>query len=158
MGALTEAEIMACLSENFRLAAEYCEDLARLPKKGPTYIKLRQSLKLLEGACRQAAHWREDARWLKIGMDMAHVHEKAGGWLRGYTDREGRHISIAPGQMNPLFKKLAESLRSSHAGVERLRTMKTNKVGAILPVSARRPVVTSGYKKSQGGILIPSGV
>src|ERR1700751_4496145 len=67
MGRPTEADIFD-LSENFRLAAEDCEKLARLPKKGRAYTSLRNKLELLEGACRQAVAWRDDARWLHIGM------------------------------------------------------------------------------------------
>jgi hypothetical protein len=71
MGALTEPEIFDCLRTNFRLAANLCVELATKPRKGPNYNKLREALKLIEGAARQAAYWRSDARWLQIGLQMA---------------------------------------------------------------------------------------
>lgn len=169
MGALTEVEIFACLRENFRLAAQYCEDLAKLPAKGPTYIKLRESLKLLEGCCKQASAWREDTRWLGFGLMMAECHKRAGDWLRGITTDEGVHIKLAPRHINQLFSMLAENLRGLAAIAEKCRTDRTNKVGMILPEVQRAPLRTQGRQVSvllpqpkpnisPNGLLLPHGV
>ena len=169
MGALTEVEIFSCLTSNFKLAAEHCEDLAKLPRKGPTYKKLRDELKLLEGACRQAAYWRQDARWLQIGLYMEEVHKRAGGWLRGYKNQAGQHITIREGQLHPLFMKLADNLRKGQAAAERLRNRKTGIAGTILPKPMRaphrdtRPVQVMlppsapGERRTASGLIIPAG-
>lgn len=161
MGALTEAEIMDCLSENFTLAAQYCDDLARLPRKGPSYQALRQSLGLIEGAARQAAVWRQDTRWLQIGLYVAEAHKRAGGWLRGYKTPDGIRITIREGQLHPLFLKLAENLRAGHRKAEEFKNKATGRVGMILPKAAsthnlpHRETSPVGYRKSSGGILLP---
>lgn len=163
MGALTEPEIFDCLRTNFRLAAQCSEDLATLPKKGPTYRKLREALKLIEGAARQAAYWRQDARWLQIGLQAAHVHQTAGEWLRGVKQPNGGRRPIPEGEKHPLFVKLAEVLRAGLVRAEQYRTAKTGRVGTILPVPLpgphrdTRPVSMAGLKRSKGGILIPAG-
>lgn len=158
MGQLTEQEIFDCLSTNFRLAAEDCEKLARLPRKGPTYTALRDRLGLLEGACRQAAAWREDSRWLTIGLYMAECHKRAGEWLRGIKVAPGQpRVKVAPGHMHPLFNKLAENLRSAHAMAEDFRTKATGKMGTILPevqAAPARDTTPVGWRR-QGGLIVP---
>lgn len=149
MGALTEPEIFACLTENFRLAAQHCEDLAKLTRKGPTYRKLRDELKLIEGAARQAAYWRQDARWLRIGLMMAEAHKRAGDWLRGIRDKEtGIWKKLPPGVLHPYFMKLAENLRSGQTLAEQFKNARTGITGMILP-PAYMP------KKSNGGVILP---
>ena len=157
MSALTEIEIFNCLSENFKLAAEHCEDLAKLPAKGPTYKKLIEELKLIEGACRQAGYWRQDDRWFRIGIYAEECHKKAGGWLR----------TFAPSKY---FLKLAEALRAGHVKAEEFKTKKTGQTGMLLtelnvgheaplrhqPISVILPKPEP--RKSPGGIIIPSGV
>src|SRR5260221_1451149 len=124
---LKEGEIFDCLSSNFRQAAECCDNLVVLPARGPTYMRLLEHLKLIEGACRQAACWREDAGgvgaplgqtgthgfealrmgeadamgWLECAHMIGECHKRAGAWLRGFYPR-------------PLFQKLAEVLREMH--------------------------------------------
>ena len=129
MGALTETEIFACLAENLTLAAEECERLAVLPAAGPTYNSLRHRLRLIEGACRQASAWREDTRWLPIGLMMHEAHERAGNWLRGFHPRK-------------LFLKLAENLRALAHIADDLRTKATGTVGMILPDVLSSPIRT----------------
>lgn len=158
MGKLTEAEIFDCLSTNFRLAAEDCEKLARSPRKGATYSALRDKLELLEGACRQASVWRQDARWLQIGIGMAEAHKRAGDWLRGIkiAGVPGR-IKVADGHMHPLFLKLAENLRLGHKKAEALRTKRTNRVGMILPAMGRapRPDTSPVGWRRPSGLIVP---
>ena len=158
MGALTEQEIFSCLSENFRLAAEDCEKLARVPRKGLIYQSLRDKLELLEGACRQAAHWRGDSRWLQIGLYMAKAHELSGEWLRGIrVTPNAPRVKIAAGHMHPLFVKLAENLRAAQAKAEEYRTKATGKMGTILPAvqaAPHRDTIPVGWRAS-GGLIVP---
>jgi hypothetical protein len=166
MGALSEQEIFGCLRENFALAAQHCEDLAKLPRKGPTYRLLREELKLIEGACRQASAWREDTRYLQIGMRMAEAHKRAGDWLRGVKIDKGPRRKIPPGQMHPMFMALSAGLRALAINVEGLRLNRTNRLGMILPKPAYVPRNTShsrvmlpiGMSRTPGGLLVPSGV
>jgi hypothetical protein len=158
MGALTEVEIFDCLKSNLRLAAQNCDKLAVSPRKGPIYRRLRDELRLIEGACRQAAFWRGDARWLRIGLYMAEVHKRAGDWLRGIKQTDGTRLKISTGQIHPLFLKLAENLRAAYVKADDFQNKRTNRIGAILPVPGEpphrdtRPV---GYERSTGGILLP---
>jgi hypothetical protein len=160
MGQLSEPEIFSCLSENFRLAAEDCEKLARSPRKGPTYAALRDKLELLEGACRQASVWRQDTRWLTIGLYMAKAHEISLEWLRGIKAGPGQpRIKVAAGHMHPLFVKLAENLREAHAKAEEFRTKATGKIGTILPETQRAPLRDTtpvGWRR-QSGLIVPAG-
>lgn len=160
MGALTESEIFNCLSENFSLAAEDCDKLAVSPRKGPTYRNLRERLELLEGACRQASVWRQDTRWLDIGLYMAKAHDLSLEWLRGIPAGPGRpRVKVAAGHMHPLFVKLAENLRAAHKKAEEFRTKATGKIGTILPETPRAPhrdTVPVGWR-NHGGLIVPAG-
>lgn len=152
MARLTEQEIVDCLITNFRLAAESCEALAKLPAKGPTYRRLREELKLCEGAARQLCYWREDARWLQIGLYMEECHKRAGGWLRGH------HPSR-------LFTMLADNLRAGLARAQELKDAKTGKAGAILPkpvetgrnVSSIAVALPEGMQQRPSGLIVPAG-
>lgn len=161
MGQLTEAEIFDCLTTNFRLAAEDCEKLARSPRKGPTYQSLRDKLELLEGACRQASVWRQDTRWLDIGLYMAKAHDLSLEWLRGIRAGPGLpRVKLAPGHIHPLFVKLAENLRAAQAKAEQFRTKATGKIGTILPDMQRAPLRDTnpvGWRRPSG-LIVPAGV
>ena len=160
MGALLEHEIVDCLTDNFKSAADSCDYLARSPKKGPRYAQLRRELKLIEGAARQMAHWREDARWLRVGLYMEEVHKRCGDWLRGVKQPDGSRRPIAPGQLHPLFVKCAEELRACLKMAETLRTKATGRVGAILPKLQQpdlRVGAPVGWRQSKGGVIMPGG-
>lgn len=149
----TEQEIFDCLAENFRLAAELCDKLATSPRRGRIYNEFRRTLKICEDNCRLAAYWRQDARWLQIGLMMEEAHKRAGKWLRGekMTDtRTGQFqgVVLYPRQ---LFNKLAENLRAGHKKSIELRDKKTNRVGMILPKPQRAPIRTSGRQ-----IVVPA--
>ena len=149
MGALTEREIIDCMETNLGLAIQNCEDLARLPLKGPSYVKLRENLKLIEGCCRQASAWREDTRWLNVGLVMAEAHKRAGDWLRGNKTPEGVRIKLAPGEMHPLFMKLADNLRSLQLACHQLRHQRVGKLGMILP-----PVLPAPHRDTRPSRVI----
>jgi len=160
MGQLTEVEIFDCLKTNLRLAAQSCDQLAISPRKGRTYAKLREELRLVEGACRQAAFWRGgDARWLRIGMLMAEAHKRAGDWLRGIKQPDGTRIKVAQGHLHPLFVKLAENLRAAYVRADEFQNKRTNRIGPILPTPQppphrdTRPV---GYQRLPSGVIMPT--
>lgn len=154
MSALTEREIFACLAENFALAAEKCAILAWHPLRGFVYLEFIKELKLIEGACEQASTWREDTRWLRIGMMMAEVHKRAGHWLRTSPTKETRDAALKK------FKMLAENLRMFAREAEDLRDRATEKLGMILPDPMpgphrdTRPVQVI----TPGGVIIPDGM
>lgn len=162
MAKLTEAEIFDCLETNFRLAAEHCEDLAKLPRKGPTYKKLIEELKLCEGACRQAAVWREDSRWFPIGLLMEEAHKRAGNWLRGVPQPGGGSRPLAEGVLHPCFMKLADNLRLALKLAMQTKTQATHHRGMILPAQLpgpHRDTVPVGWTpalaRTSGGIILP---
>jgi hypothetical protein len=159
MGDLSEIEVLDCLKTNLRLAAQSCDKLAVSPRKGPAYVALRDQLRLTEGACRQVAYFRGgDTRWLKIGMFMAECHKRAGNWLRGTKQPNGARVKVAPGQIHPLFTKLALNLRAAYAKAEELRTKRTNSIGPIMPVmgpAPHRDTRPAGWSRSPGGLIGP---
>jgi hypothetical protein len=166
---ITEAEIWDCLRTNFRLAAEHCDDLAKLPAQGPTYQLLLGELSLIEGACRQAAHWREDAGgvtlppgqpgahgfeavrlgetdsagWLDVAHMMGEVHKRCGGWIRGRYPRE-------------LFQKMAQVMREMLRQLERRWEQPLRKVGANLPTALPAPHRDT-IPVSMSGLVLPPG-
>lgn len=150
--AITEQTVFECLSDNLRMAAEDCRKLAWHPKRGFVYDHMRRSLKLVEGACRQAYYLRDyDARWLYLGLQMEEAHKRAGNWVRDLASKDGRKVA------HPLFQKLAEVLEKAHQDCERIRTTATGKIGPILPAPEplhreTRPVQV----KTPGGIILPA--
>lgn len=149
MGALTEREIFSCLAENFALAAENAGKLAWNPRRGFIYAEFLKEIRLIEGACTQASTWREDSRWLRIGMMMGEVHRRAGAWLRGSRTKEERK------EADKRFKKLADNLRMFAREAEDLRDRATGRVGMILPEPLEGPhrdtrpvqVMTPGFRR-----------
>ncbi len=157
MARLTEIEIFDRMQESLRAAEQACRDLATSPIKGPNYEILRKHLGLIEGCCRQASVWREDTRWLPIGMMMAEAHRRAGDWLRGIKLPDGGRRSLAPGEMHPNFVKLAENLKALLVSVARLKTARTGRRGMILP----QPMVAPHRDfrpvqvRTPGGVFLP---
>lgn len=150
MGALTETEIFDCLETNLRAAAQHADDLAATPRFGGAYIKLREELMLIEGACRQASVWREDARWLPVGMMMHETHQRAGDWLRSKQPKK-------------LFSRLAENIRAFLVVVQNLRHKRTGRSGMIVPKPAhvvrtegRAVQVPGGYDMRPSGLIVPA--
>lgn len=152
MGRLTEREIFSKMAEGFALCAGYADKIAILPQTGPIYDKLRRELKLVEGTCRQAAYWRQDTRWLRIGMMMEEAHKRAGSWLRGIKKEVNGELVIVH-YPRELFTKLADQLRGCEKIAIELRDKRPPKLGLILPETPSlgklphrdtRPVSTSG--------------
>lgn len=144
MARLTETEIFDCLVTNFREAAEHCDNLAKLPAQGPTYTKLRENLRLIEGAARQAAGWRDDARWLKVGMDAARCHQVCGDWIRAHAARK-------------LFLTLGTAMRKLQRHTEGLQHKATGRRGTILPIIKPGPHRdTRPVQVSTSGLILPA--
>lgn len=136
MTGTTEVELFDQLISNLKAAISECETLAVLPFRGPAYIRLRENFKLMEGSCRQIAQWREDSRWLPLGLYFEECHQKAMKWV---AENAPPHV----------FKFLTVQLTGAFVMVERLRTAKTGKLpegyvrqgvlGAILPQPLEGP-------------------
>lgn len=144
MGVLTETEIFDSLRTNLKSAAQHCVDLARLPAQGPTYSKLVEELREIEGAARQAGHWRTDMRWMQFGYEMARFHDRIGECIRSRVARA-------------IFLAMAELMRAKLKEMEVLRDARTGRRGAILPKPLpkhrdTRPV----YVQRPSGLLIPA--
>lgn len=155
MSDLTENEVLDRMKTSLREAIDACRQLAVKSVKGQPYETLREHLLMIEGCCRQLAAFRGDTRWLPIGKLMAECHQKAGGWLRGYKDREsGIRIMTAAGERNKLFLMLAVNLADIHDSASTLYTAKTGTTGAILPGTRAetrrdgRPALTQPKPKS----------
>lgn len=121
---LTEREIFDRLTQSLKRAISLCNDIARQPKSGPQFIALRAELKLVEGACRQAAVWREDTRWLAVGIKAEQAHQYARIWLDRPTV-----------QSKKLFTLLAAVLRRWFVELSAVRDSKVGRSGIILPES-----------------------
>lgn len=167
MGQLAEVEIFDRMIESLRASIQACRDLAVKPLKGLSYRKLQEHLPLVEGACRQAAHWRADARWLKLGLMMEEAHRRSGDWLRGVRDPEtGMYRKIPEGVRHPMFVKLAENLESLLDSARKLRVAATGVIGRpILPRVEEGPHrqvrdnyavrLPDGVERRPSGLLIP---
>jgi len=163
MSALTETEIFDCLADNFKSAVRHCEQLARTPRTGAAYHALREELRLIEGAARQASAWREDSRWLQIGLYVAEAHKRAGNWLRGAKLPDGTKIKLSDKDRFTLFNMLADVLRKGQRRAEDFRTKATGRVGMILPEvlpGPHRDTKPMGWtaQVSKGGIILPDGM
>lgn len=143
---LRESEIMERLVTSFREAAEHCEALALQQNRvaGQRYVKLREHLMLIEGACRQAAMWRDDSRWLQIGVYASDCHKKCGDWLRFKT--RGR-----------MFGKLAENMRMMLKAAQEMKDRATGVRGAILPATPKYEPVNRQIQVRSSGLIIPAG-
>jgi hypothetical protein len=161
MGALTEVEIFDCMYDNLQKAAQHAVDLAKLPAQGPTYQKFREEMLLIEGCCRQASAWREDSRWLGVGMVIAQALARTGNWLRGYRV-EGTMGKVF--YSRDLYLMLADNLRGIAKVIEGLRHNATGQMGMILPEmpnvsrTQSRPVQVlapaPAEVRSPGGIIL----
>lgn len=155
MGSLSEREIFDRMSGCLRDAVSCCVQISKNRRRGALYDKLRKNLKLAGDCCRQAAYWRQDARWLPIDTLLAEAHKKAGDWLRGYKDPySGARTMLAPKLVNDLFFKLAQQLAALHNAVADLRDKRTNRVGLILP----QPRAEPGVRHRPQRVTLPPGM
>ena len=105
-------------------AADDCRLLAVLPAQGPTFARLRERLKLAEGACRQMCWWRDDTRWLYLAPMLEQTHQMVLEMIRMHAARQ-------------LFLKLEHTLRKLIRDADILENAKTGHVGMILPESQK---------------------
>jgi len=156
MSDLTEKEIFDCLSENFRLAAENCLKIATSPKRGKIYRELIDQLSLIEGASRQACHWRGDTRWLDIADKAAYAQKFSGDWLRRYNSEKSIWF------LKKLFVQLGLLMNFGFKLSLDLKDKKTGILGPILPENMKSSLIKGDrnicMRISNGGIIIPDGV
>lgn len=117
---LTEQEIADKLRDSLKGAAADAKLLASLPAQGPTYMRLRDRLGEAETACRMMAYWREDTRWLAMGLKMEEAHQRCRGWIVSHRAR-------------PIFLMFAEKLQDMTQMVSVMETRKTGRAGLIMP-------------------------
>lgn len=142
MATLSEAEIFDRLRTSLRSAADLCEKLASEPSQGPNYLAIRDELDLIEGASRQAAYWRGDARWLRFGYEMARFQARIGDAIRSHMARD-------------IFKAMAVKIRDALAEADQLRTARTGRRGLILPKPQPGPLRHRPVQvKTPGGIIL----
>jgi hypothetical protein len=117
----TETELFDCLIGNLKSARA---DVALMADpsilRGPLYFRVKEALKLVEGSARQIAHWREDSRWLKIGLAAEVAHQMVRQWVER---REGPKA----------YTFMAIQMQRWLNLVEVIRHAKTGKLGLILP-------------------------
>jgi hypothetical protein len=143
---LTEQEIFDCLGENLLKASDRARLIARYPASGRNFMELRTSLKLAEGACRQAGHWRGDARWVKVAVFLEQAHQLARGWLH--------RPSVST---KKLFVYLADALLRMARDLDELETKATGQHGTILtPYEASNPLTRIAHMVAPG--TMPSGL
>ena len=120
----SEQEIKDCWRTNMLSAASEARLLVILPAQGATFVRMREHLSLAEGACRQMAHWREDARWLYLAPKMEQLHQMT-------------RLMIVSHYASPLFTILAHLLEKLVSAADLLENKKTGRVGMILPEPLR---------------------
>lgn len=125
MSDLTEAEIVDRHCQALGEARTACQALARhadpdmIAPRGHHYVSLKEALNLLEGSCRQLAHYRADTRWLKLGIVYAKAMRTS---QRAFIGQ--RWLDF--GKMTSLFDMGLRNMRD-------LKDQRTGKRGAILP-------------------------
>lgn len=133
------------MKENLRLAAEKADEIAKNPLSGRAFDALRTHLKLAEGCCRQAAHYRGDVRWLRPGIIIEQAHQIARAWLH--------RPSV---ESKKLFTGLAAALRKILVDLKTFEKQATGRVGSIIvPDEYRNPLVQ--VRGAHGGLL-PMGL
>ncbi|MEI6281973.1 MAG: hypothetical protein WCP82_04550 [Alphaproteobacteria bacterium] len=145
---LTEVEILDCLGTSLMLAADRCKQIAQQPRSARNFTEMRASLKLAEGAARQAAHWRGDIRWLRPAIYLEQAHQLARTWLH--------RPSV---ESKKLFTGLSSALLQMAKDLLRLENMATGSSGLILtPYSGSNPLSKiAGKTRIPVGLHLPAG-
>lgn len=115
MQALSEAKI-ACDALGLNADPTY------VMPRGKHYTMLRTAVEALEGSARQMAHFREDTRWLKLGIFYAKI----------YRAIQAKYI----GQRWSYFKSLIAVFDKGQHSLADLKDRKTGTGKAILPSRA----------------------
>lgn len=165
MSDLSEQETIDRMKSALKEAGQASLDLATITtRRVKAYVRLRTALGLVEGSCRQLSVFREDTRWLRWASLAEQAHVRAGHWLRGYKDVEGKRIHYTAVEKKNNFTKLAANLAFMLAGAERLLTERTGRIGPILPVVPNlgrrigapvRGFSLPGEYRTKTGIILP---
>lgn len=155
------------MAENCRLAGENCIRLAISPYKGKAYDDFWNEIESLVGCCRQAAAWRQDARWYTFEEWLIGVRMRSGRWLRGVKVGPGPSLRIPQNEIQTLFLRVAHKLAGKFAEINDMRDKATGRLGMILP----KPVETfretrqhrvadlpQAMRKAPSGLIVPSGI
>lgn len=125
---LTEADILDRYEQSLGEADRACQQLGRnadpeyLALRSPDYLSLQDSLKLLEGCCRQMSAFRSDARWIKLGV----MYARAMRIVRSLFEK----------QKWQSFREIRPLFRNGLVIMEDLRDKRTGKAGPVLPTQS----------------------
>lgn len=152
MSALTEQEIFDKLVDGFAEATSLCDKIAVSPLTGAPYRRLIVVCTEIEGACRQAGHWREHYAWFTLGMDVHDLQIRMGNWIRArYPKPEAKKN----------FALAATTMRRLRFLALMKKNQKHGQIGAILPVPGEGPArqrLVQVPRVTPGGIFVPEGV
>lgn len=143
---LSEQEILDRHQQSLKEARDHClwlssqQDQCNAAPRGGRYVRLRRALNELEGSARQMAHWRGDARWIKLGTMYARAMQIAQVKYIGQNWK-------AFGQMVGLFDRGLRTL-------DELATRKTGTLGPILPSRPSDWIILPDWKPF-GGMTSP---
>lgn len=116
---LAEHEVISRMRDGFRSAGEKCEAISRLGPLGGSWMEISRELDAIEGCARQLAHYRGDARWLRLVP--LYVKAKEAGrtlyMLNRWSD----------------FRRYAMIFAQGLARMDDLATRPTGQLGPILP-------------------------
>lgn len=121
---ISETEILDRHRQSLGEAHRACQRLGKnadptyLAPRGHDYGNLKRALDTLEGSARQMAHFRADARWLKLGMLYAKARRAA----------QAKFV----GQRWDYFGELMKLFELGHRRLEELQA-RTGTHGPILP-------------------------
>lgn len=152
MSALTEQEIFSKMADGFAEVGALCEKIAISPLKGASYRRLITVCTEIEGACRQAGHWRENYHWFTLGKEVHELQLRMGNWLRAIYPKP---------KAKEMFTLAAKTMRR----LQNLAAVKMNQKhgqrGAVLPIVGEGPARQRSVqvpRVTPGGIFVPDGV
>lgn len=122
--ATTEQELIDRHVSALKEAKDACQELGRnadpdyIAVRGPHYRKLREALNLVEGTCRQLCAFRDDTRWLPLGIHYAKVMRLV---QRKFVEQKWSH-----------FRKLAPMFDIGLRQMQDLKDRRTGRRGSIL--------------------------
>jgi hypothetical protein len=140
---LSEHEILSRHVQALQEAKDQClwfstqQDKERAAPRGHHYTLLREALKLAEGSARQMAHYRGDARWVRIGAFCAKLMRKV---QILYVGQQWRKLGL-----------LAEVFDGQMWKVEDFKHRRTDTLGVILPTPGKMDWI----RQPEGTPLLP---
>src|SRR5262249_27521279 len=128
-------------AQSLKEARQHCVELGRqadpqlIAPRGWRYAELRQKVTQLEGCSRQMAHFRADARWVRLGVQFAKMLQLIQRLFIGQKWLE--------------FRRLGEVFGLHMRNCEELATGKTGRLasqGPILPQRASDWIIVPNWK------------